>query len=180
MKVTLETLGKMKKYSHKDELKKEQLISLAERLVQHQTPSVWDTKEYGLIREIVTQATAIKKMMESEFLNDKTFVGEKIYDLDKELTKEFKQVFDPAKFLLAAETNFEIPKEFHTRFIQTVVRATRGPLEGEDTTKKSIGIVDDLKDVIPSTKWNEIDALKLSNTFKADKPSLKYIKIKKG
>lgn len=174
--MTLQNLMNMKAYTQKDLLKKIEMLALAGRVSKNDT---WDEKEYGLVREIVTMATALKKMMETSFLKDENFLGVQIHDLGKELTKEYKNVFDAKRFLEAAKTNLTVPKDFESRFTQTVVRATRAPFEGEDVKTKTISIIDDLKSVLPAQQLDKVDVLKVENTFRSDKPSLKYVKIKK-
>ncbi len=61
-----------------------------------------------------------------------------------------------------------------------MIRLTRTPFENEETNKKSISIIDDLKETItPKTKLDRVDILKKKNMVASETPSLSYTKIKR-
>ncbi len=142
--------------------------------------SLISVKSIALVREISPIVTTLKRVFESKIMSDSTFSNAELIDLGKELKKVYKKNFDVENFLKDFETNIvEIPKEVIDRFSKTVIRATRAPLKGEDTTKKTINIIDDLKDIAPKTKLDKIDFLREQNLVESKTATLSYTKIKK-
>ncbi len=136
-------------------------------------------KNIALIREISTIVNSLKKVFESNLIEDSNFSDEKLVDLGKQIKKTFKKSLDLDNFLKDYKANItEIPQELMDRYAKTVIRATRSPLEGEETTKKIISIIDDLKEIAPKTKLNKVDELRTQNLVESKTATLSYTKIK--
>ncbi len=136
-------------------------------------------KSIALIKEISTVVNSLKKTLESKILDDSNFSDEKLVDLGKHLKKTYKKSLDLDNFIKDYNANItEIPQDLMDRYSKVVIRATRAPLEGEETTKKIISIIDDLKEIAPKTKLNKVDSLREQNLVESKTATLSYTKIK--
>ncbi len=143
--------------------------------------TVISVKSIALIKEVTTITNSLKRIFEGKLLKDSKFSGEKMIELGKEIKKTYKSSLDIEGFLKDYETEVvKIPEDFLNRYKKTVIRLTRAPFENEETTKKSIGIIDDLKaNITPKTKLDRVDMLKKKNMIASESASLSYTKLKK-